>query len=155
MASLREYLESLPRRRAAVGVIFRDDADRVLLVAPTYKDGWILPGGVVEADESPATGAAREVTEELGLSVPIGRLLGLGWNAPSGEDRHGSLTMDYDGGVLSSEQIDRIVLQASELHDMRFVQPSQVPDLGTPGTIARMAAALRALAAGTVVELDR
>jgi len=31
--------------RVAAGVLFRDAQGRVLLVKPTYKDGWDIPGG--------------------------------------------------------------------------------------------------------------
>lgn len=40
--------------RVAAGVLIRDAAGRILLVKPTYKDGWEIPGGYVEPDESPA-----------------------------------------------------------------------------------------------------
>ncbi len=43
--------------RVAAGVLFRDAAGRVLLVKPTYKDGWEIPGGYVERGESPHAAA--------------------------------------------------------------------------------------------------
>jgi len=81
-----EYLASLPRKRMAVGVVYRDEADRVLLVAPTYKDGWTLVGGTVEVDEGPSGAAARETYEELGLELPIGRPLVIRWMPPGPDD---------------------------------------------------------------------
>lgn len=51
------------RKRIAADVLIRDEAGRVLLVDPTYKDGWDLPGGMVEANESPRAAAARELGE--------------------------------------------------------------------------------------------
>jgi ADP-ribose pyrophosphatase YjhB (NUDIX family) len=47
----------------AAGVLLFDADGRVLLVEPTYKPYWELPGGVVEADESPHTAACRELKE--------------------------------------------------------------------------------------------
>jgi 8-oxo-dGTP diphosphatase len=61
--------------RVAAGVLFRDAVGRVLLVKPTYKDGWEIPGGYVEAGESPRAAAAREVKEELGLAVHLTEML--------------------------------------------------------------------------------
>jgi ADP-ribose pyrophosphatase YjhB (NUDIX family) len=68
----------------AADVLIRDEAGRVLLVDPTYKDGWDLPGGMVEANESPRAAAARELGEELGLTVPLGRVLAIEWAPPHG-----------------------------------------------------------------------
>ncbi|MEV2220163.1 NUDIX hydrolase [Nocardia vinacea] len=48
-----EDVAGLPRKRMGAGALFVDDVDRVLLVEPTYMGYWELPGGVVEADESP------------------------------------------------------------------------------------------------------
>jgi 8-oxo-dGTP pyrophosphatase MutT (NUDIX family) len=70
------YSATLPRKRMAAGVLIRDRAGRVLLVEPVYKDYWELPGGCVEADESPYAAAERELKEELNISVVPGRLTG-------------------------------------------------------------------------------
>jgi ADP-ribose pyrophosphatase YjhB (NUDIX family) len=73
--SRAEYLASLPRRRIAAGALIRDQTGRICLVDPTYKDFWQLPGGTVEADESPSAGCRREVREELGLEIDLGPML--------------------------------------------------------------------------------
>ncbi|MEU1362556.1 NUDIX hydrolase [Micromonospora zamorensis] len=67
------YIASVTRVRAAAGMILRDQAGRVLVVHPTYKDVWEVPGGTVEPNESPAEACAREIREELGLAVLQGR----------------------------------------------------------------------------------
>jgi 8-oxo-dGTP pyrophosphatase MutT (NUDIX family) len=65
-----QYVASLARKRMAVTAFFRDDQGRVLLVNPVYKEAWDLPGGAVEAEESPYAACRREVAEELGLDRP-------------------------------------------------------------------------------------
>ncbi|MGH3757484.1 NUDIX domain-containing protein [Actinophytocola sp.] len=70
-----QYVAGLARKRMAAGVLFRDKAGRVLLVEPSYKPNWEIPGGAVEADESPWDAAVRELGEELGWDRPLGRLL--------------------------------------------------------------------------------
>jgi ADP-ribose pyrophosphatase YjhB (NUDIX family) len=55
-------------------------AGRVLLVKRAIEPFfgcWDIPGGFLEADEHPADGARREVFEETGLEVEVGRLLGV------------------------------------------------------------------------------
>lgn len=60
------------RNPAPVVVATVVDGDRALFVrrarAPE-KGCWSLPGGYMEMDEAPATGAARELAEETGLVV--------------------------------------------------------------------------------------
>src|SRR5258708_39344189 len=80
------YVASLARKRMAAGSLCRDRAGRVLLVDPVYRDTWDLPGGAVEAEESPQAACRREVAEELGLDRPVGRVLALDW-VPSRPER--------------------------------------------------------------------
>ena len=44
-----DFTATLPRKRMGAGVLFTDEAGRVLLVEPTYKDYWEIPGGAVNA----------------------------------------------------------------------------------------------------------
>ena len=66
-----EYARSLDRKRLSAGVLFRDRAGRVLLVQPSYKPYWDIPGGAVDEGEAPWTAAVREIHEEIGLDRPL------------------------------------------------------------------------------------
>ena len=64
-----------------VGAVVHDAAGRLLLVQrgrEPHRGRWSLPGGRVEAGESPEQAVEREVREETGLSVlagaPVGRV---------------------------------------------------------------------------------
>lgn len=142
---------NLPKKRMGAGVLIRDDRGRVLLVEPTYKESWEIPGGAVEADESPRTACAREVEEELGLRRAVGRLLCLEWQGPE-PDSSESLMFIYDGGVLSDPSTIR--LAADELASFRFVHPDDMDTLMVARLPRRIRAALRALTDGTVVEME-
>lgn len=109
-----EYYASLATKRMAAGVVCRDAAGRVLLVRPTCKPTWLIPGGVVEAEESPATAAAREVREELGVSLPIGRLLVVDWIPAAGPKAEGLMLL-FDGGVLNDKVAHQFRLPRDEL----------------------------------------
>jgi 8-oxo-dGTP diphosphatase len=130
------------RPTVAAGVLFFDEEDRVLLVQPTYKDHWDLPGGYVETGETPAQAAAREVREELDLDVPVGPLLIADW-APH-PDEGDKLLLVFDGGTLTSDQIGGIRLQADELASYSFHDPTEAVTLLIPRLSRRVAAALDA-----------
>ncbi|MFN2606997.1 MAG: NUDIX domain-containing protein [Acidimicrobiales bacterium] len=57
-------------RVGAVCVVQRDDG-AVLLVRHSYRRGWGLPGGLLKRGEPPATAAAREAREELGVALDL------------------------------------------------------------------------------------
>jgi len=62
-----EYYAQLPRKRVAAGALFYDEQGRVLILKPSYKEGWTIPGGVVDENEAPLDACVREVQEEIGL----------------------------------------------------------------------------------------
>src|ERR671921_2867469 len=106
----------------AAGALFVDQAGWPLLVKPTYKDGWDLPGGYVEPGESPLAACRREVAEELGISPAIGELLIVDW-APN--EREGDkLLFVFDGGTLDDTLTRSIRLPQQELERWQYVDPT-------------------------------
>lgn len=66
-------------RVPCVGAVVHDDRGRLLLVLrgrPPSAGTWSLPGGRVEPGEDDVTAVTREVSEETGLVVDVGRLVG-------------------------------------------------------------------------------
>lgn len=137
----------------AAGALFRDGAGRVLLVEPTYKPNWEVPGGAVEREESPTAACRREVLEELGLDRPVGRVLAVDW-VPSRPERPEGLILIYDGGVLGEADIAAIRPQADELASFAFVEAGHVPELASALLARRIAACLEAVASGTTMSLE-
>lgn len=71
------FFATLPRKVVASGVLCREPGGKLLVVHDAFRGHWTIPGGVVDADEDPRTGAARETWEEAGVRVEVGALLGL------------------------------------------------------------------------------
>ena len=58
-----------------VGAVVRDGDGRIALVSNRWSDGWVLPGGDVERDETTGEAVVREVREETGLDATVERPL--------------------------------------------------------------------------------
>lgn len=144
--------ESFASARVASGVLFFDAEGRILLVRPSYKPGWDLPGGYVESGETPTQAAVREVQEELGIKPPIGALLVADW-APAASEGD-KLLFVFDGGVLASEYRDRIELEAAEIAGYAFHDPDLVDTLLIPRLARRVKAAIEARAQARTLYLE-
>lgn len=130
--------------RVAAGVIFIDDQSRVLIVRPTYKNYWDIPGGYVEPGESPRAAAVREVQEELGLTTVVGRMLAVDW-APS--DAEGDkLLFLFEG--LQAPDYAMIRFVDSEIGDVRYVPVAELEQF----TIGRLARRIRSAVDATTPE---
>jgi 8-oxo-dGTP pyrophosphatase MutT (NUDIX family) len=138
--------------RVAAGVLFFDDHGQVLLVDPSYKQGFEVPGGYVEPGESPRAACIREVREELGIEPPIGGLLVVDW-APAADEGDKILFL-FDGGTLAQRWLRRIALQADELTGWRFTAVDDMPAVLPPRLSRRVLAAIAARSAGGPAYLE-
>jgi 8-oxo-dGTP pyrophosphatase MutT (NUDIX family) len=148
-AGFRALLNSfLPRKRAISQMLIRDHDARVLLCQLTYKADYDLPGGVVEVGESPQIAVAREVEEELALSIPAGPLLLTDWLPPWGgwDD---AVCLVFDGGVHAAAVLDDIVRQQREIRSAGFFTLAEAEDLCADFTARRIAAAVANIGGGS------
>ncbi|NCF65497.1 MAG: NUDIX domain-containing protein [Chloroflexi bacterium] len=116
----KAYQQTLPKKRISAGCLFFDERGRLLVVNPTYKDTWEIPGGVVEENESPREAVIREVVEELGLVCRPERLLCVDYSSETGT-RTESLQFIFLAPVLSDQTIGMIKLPREELSEYRFL----------------------------------
>lgn len=92
---------------AAFGFIF-DENNRILLCHRLDYDLWNLPGGTMEAGESPWECVIREVREETGLEVEIVRLAGI-YNKPEKNELVFSFVCRIVSGKITlNEEADKI-----------------------------------------------
>lgn len=126
----------------AAGALLFDSEGKILLVKPTYKEHWEIPGGVIELDESPLDACKREILEELSLRVAPTDLLCIDYGAATAEKSE-SLQFVFDGGQLSQKEIGTIHLQENELSGFQFVDSQKAEQL-LSGSLAKRV--LKALA---------
>jgi len=132
----------LPTVPASAGALLFDGAGRLLVVRPTYKAGWTVPGGQMEADgESPWEACRREVAEETGVDVHSGRLAAVDFLRPR-PGRPGGIRFLFDCGRLDDRQVAAIRLPADELSDYRFVPLAEAEHLLSGPVRRRVTAAV-------------
>jgi 8-oxo-dGTP pyrophosphatase MutT (NUDIX family) len=147
---VEQYVARLAKKRMAAGVLFRDAHGRVLVVEPSYKPNWEIPGGVVEADESPWAAAVRELAEELGWDRPLGRLLVVDHVRPYDGLPEGVVFV-FDGGVLDETDVAGTVFPDGEIRSAEFSTLEQARAKVKPLLADRLAAALAAVEEGVTV----
>jgi len=109
-----------PRIPASAGALVWDRKGRLLILKPTYKSGWTIPGGEVEADgETPWEACRRETHEECGLDLRNGRLVCVDFLRPR-PGRPGGMRFLFDCGVLGKPVLAGIVLQEEEISEYRL-----------------------------------
>lgn len=122
MAAGDPGLEILPAIPASAGALISDRKGRLLILKPTYKSGWTIPGGVMEADgETPWEACRREVREECGLDVRTGRLVCVDFRRPR-PGRPGGMRFLFDCGAFGEAALADIVLQAEEISQYRLAK---------------------------------
>ncbi|WP_405143405.1 NUDIX hydrolase [Sphaerisporangium sp. NBC_01403] len=145
------FYERINKSLAGAGALITDPSGRVLLVKPNYRAHWLWPGGHVDEDETPDEACAREITEELGLTLPVGRLLGVHWVPPFSERPLPLVHFLFDCGSLPGAE--GLVLQEEELDECGFFDEDEARALMPSYLIRRLHAALEAKAHGTTFYL--
>ena len=147
-----EAVYEVPRIPASAGALIFDRGGRLLIVNPTYKAHWTIPGGVMEADgETPWEACRREVWEEVGLRVEVerGRLVAVDFLRPR-PGKPGGMRFLFDCGALPDSAFDTVRLQVEELSEYLLVEPARALELLSGPLRRRVGAALALEGTGCV-----
>lgn len=109
----------MPSLGVSVAIIHNS---KVLLTKREDFEVWCLPGGGVDAGESPEEAAVREAQEETGLEVKLTRMVGT-YARPTWLERGDStilFTAEITGGKLKP--------QVNEVIDIGFFDPRKLPE---------------------------
>jgi 8-oxo-dGTP diphosphatase len=126
----------IPRIPASAGALIFDPDGRLLILKPTYKKGWTIPGGQLDpVGESPWDACRRETREECGLDVERGRLACVDFRPP-GAKRPGGVRFLFDCGRFDERELDTITLQEEEIAAHRLAPLDEALEL-LSGPISR------------------
>ena len=138
--------ERVWRDRATAGIVLVDAAGRILMQLrddiPTIADPgcWVIPGGEIDAEETPEDGARREFLEETGYRIPDGEMrfvLSRDLPRPQGTTERQYYFLGRYDGVQP--------ITCYEGQELRFIDPAELFELKTsPGLSPIIRAALAA-----------
>ena len=135
--------DELPMIPVSAGALIFDSTGRLLILKPTYKTGWTIPGGVMEADgETPWEACRREVREECGIEVRAGRLACTDFR-PARPGRPGGIRYLFDCGQADDAALAAITLQPEEISEYRLATFDAALTLLRPAIRRRVRAATR------------
>jgi 8-oxo-dGTP diphosphatase len=133
----------LPMIPVSAGALIFDSARRLLILKPTYKTGWTIPGGIMEADgETPWEACRREVREECGIDVRAGRLACTDFR-PARPGRPGGIRYLLDCGRADDAALAAITLQPEEISEYRLASLDTALALLRPAIRRRVRAGTR------------
>ncbi|WP_188188725.1 NUDIX domain-containing protein [Nonomuraea sp. SYSU D8015] len=148
---MNDFWATVNRVIAGAAAYITDEKGRVLLVDPNYRDHWNFPGGIIDAGEHPAQACAREVTEEVGLELEVGRLLTVAWVDHAPGLPYPLVNFMFDCGEVASDV--SITLQAEELDDYGFFTVEEAGRLLASHAHQRLLAAVAARESGATTYL--
>lgn len=136
----------LPAIPASAGALIFDRSGRLLILKPTYKSGWTIPGGVMEADgETPWQACQREVREECGIELNGGRLACVDFRRPR-PGSPGGIRFLFDCGSFEDSCLAAITVQAEEISEHRLAALPEALELLRRPIRRRVKAAISAKA---------
>ncbi|WP_370948355.1 NUDIX domain-containing protein [Amycolatopsis sp. cg5] len=139
-------MRSLPRKRMSAGMLLLDERQRILLIEPSYKKHFDIPGGVVEADEPPWRTSERELYEELGISRRGPAIL-VDYMTTTDQMPEG-IAWIFDGGRIDQAEVDRLVLTDPEVNSVGLYTLAEMERRVVPHLARRLAAAVEVAGTG-------
>ncbi|MBC9718419.1 NUDIX hydrolase [Streptomyces sp. TRM66268-LWL] len=151
-----QYIATLPKATVYAALYVTDEAGRpVLLRVARNPKMFQFPGGNLDTEETPWECALRECREETGLTLTLEpRLLLMHYLPPLGSWTVNKIGFIFDGGVLSQDQIDSIVLDPGEHTEVVVHTLDEWRQLQNPASTRRLEAVDRARRTGITCYLE-
>ncbi len=154
MNDYQKYYDSLDKKPMGAGALFFNNKKELLILKPTYKNYWSIPGGVVDKNESPLEACTREIKEELALNIKIKKLLCMSYYHIKNKKGE-SIQFMFWGGILNSKQIAKIKLPEDEISEFKFVKIKDALNLVSENMRKRMQMSSKALKNNTISYFEK
>ena len=145
--------EAMPKKRMAASALFLNEQGKILIVKPTYRPDWLLPGGIVEKNESPRQACLREIKEELNIETSLDKLLCVEHLSEDTQQTE-SVQFVFYGGLITRSQLPSIVMPEPELSEYRFSTREEAQQLLSCKLARRLPFCLQALEENTTFYLE-
>jgi len=122
-------LRPLVTPKVAVNCALFDDRGRLLLIRRKDNGLWALPGGFMDLGEQVLDAVRREVLEETGLEIEIGRLVGV-YSHPQDSlyihqgPEYQVVVLVFRGRILGGAFVEN-----EETHGFELFDTASLPDL--------------------------
>ncbi|MFT3699516.1 MAG: (deoxy)nucleoside triphosphate pyrophosphohydrolase [Kofleriaceae bacterium] len=112
------------RKLVVAGLVLRDGQILITQRGPVQKQPelalkWEFPGGKIEPGEAPEQALVRELQEEIGVTVAVGRIWDVLFHPYPSFDL---VMLVYACRILDGEP------RPVDVHDLAWVTPTQMPD---------------------------
>lgn len=148
------FYQNLPKKRMACGVIFFNNKNELLIVKPSYKDYWSIPGGVIDLNESPRQAAIREINEEIGLDINKIDLLSVDYYHNTNSFKGEAIHFTFWGGKLDENLIKQIKVDGQEIIEFKFISKEKALNLVSKEMSKRIVMAMKAIENDKILYLE-
>lgn len=115
----------------SVVAVIVDTEDRVLLTKrniPPFQGEWVMPGGKIDLGEPIVAALKREVWEEVGLEVEVGRLIDVFEHVTPGADNYHFIIIYYQCTPLYCD----VNHNHAEVAEARWVKREELAEYKMP-----------------------
>ena len=114
------FLASIDRRIASAAAWLETPDGKLVILRSDYKRYWSLPGGIIDADETPLEAVQREVGEEISIDLPL-EAFQFRMVVSRVSTEHGLSYQFIFAATITAEQLAAISPQASEIDEWAVV----------------------------------
>lgn len=115
-----------------VRVVILDNQNRMLMVKQEHEDRdiWMVPGGGIEEGENSVDAAVREIKEETGLDIEVGKLI---WHVEEVSERGQRFVNFFMGRIIGGQMALGLDPEFDEdsqvLREVKFMSRQEIEEI--------------------------